>query len=99
MPSTPKRLSTKTIGLSALACGVVIAGVVSTYVYFFASPSMPPSLKHIARLVSFPLYYPAGLPTGCTFNKDSLSSADNVVLFSLQNMTTGDILSISEQPA
>ncbi len=97
MPGYQRRLSRRTVGLSILVCVFILAIAITLYRYFSA-PIVPPPLKHTTQSVNFPLYYPTDLPAGYAFGNDSLSSTSNVVLFSLQNTTTGDVISISEQP-
>ncbi len=92
-----KRFTVKAVGFAILTCSLLSISAFVLYQHFSAQ-SAPQPLRHTARLVNFPLYYPAALPAGYIFDSDSLSSTTSVVLFSLHNPSTGDIISISEQP-
>lgn len=72
---------------------IAIAGGIAHFVHSNAGP-LPAS---VVKSVSFPLYYPASLPDGYSYQQNSAKIENGFVFYSLQN---GDKnISVSEQKA
>jgi hypothetical protein len=65
----------------ALAAAVILVAVAFFLIFGHTSPARS-ALSQAQQKVTFPLYYPESTPEGFTFDKDSVSATDQVVLYS-----------------
>jgi hypothetical protein len=87
-------LHDKKAAAAVLAIVVVLAAAV---IFVFGGKSSDPIPKSVHRAVNFPLYYPAKLPEGYKYQKDSAKVQDSIAFFTISK----DIkrIQVSEQAA
>jgi hypothetical protein len=85
--------TSKSLALAISAVLVVLGIGTGTWIGIHASLPIP---KNARQGISFPLYYPRGLPQGYTVDRSSFNQKDKVVIFSIKT-PRGRNIAVAEQ--